>query len=221
MQKVAKIVNFKYPEEHFDVVWIFDQSSNHIAYAKDALLPHKMNVHPGGSYKMRNSLIVVNGIPKIQHMQDERGTPKGLKRVLEERGVNTHGMKKEDMIRELNTFEDFKNEKSRVAREIARHGHRILFIPAFHPELNPIERVWGLAKAYAREHCDYTFRGLQNIITPAFNNVTLDNMRKYFRKSRDNMRAYTNEEVNTGADADVVVKAYSSHRKVSELESRV
>ena len=50
---------------------------------------------------MRNSPIVVNGIPKIQHMQDERGTPKGLKRVLEERGVNTHGMKKEDMIREL------------------------------------------------------------------------------------------------------------------------
>ena len=60
------------------------------------------------------------------------------------------------MIRELNTFEDFKNEKLRVAREIARHGHRILFISAFHPELNPIERVWGLAKAYAREHCDYT-----------------------------------------------------------------
>ena len=27
------------------------------------------------------------------------------------------------MIRELNTFEDFKNEKSRVAKEIARHGH--------------------------------------------------------------------------------------------------
>ena len=52
-------------------------------------------------------------------------------------------------------------------------------------------------------------RGLQNIITPAFNNVTLDNIRKYFRKSRDYMRAYTNEE------------AYSSHRKVSELESRV
>ena len=60
-----------------------------------------------------------------------------------------------------------------------------------------------------------------HIITPAFNNVTLDNIRKYFRKSRDYMRAYTNEEVNTGADADVVVKAYSSHRKVSELESRV
>ena len=47
MQKVAKIKNFKYPEERFDVVWIFDQSSNHRAYAKDALLAHKMNVHPG------------------------------------------------------------------------------------------------------------------------------------------------------------------------------
>ena len=55
----------------------------------------------------------------------------------------------------------------------------------FHPELNPIERCWGWAKKYARSHCDYSFPQLQNTVPRALAVVSLDLIRKYFRKVRD------------------------------------
>ena len=35
---------------------------------------------------------------------------------------------------------------------IVRFEQQAMFIPKFHPELNPIERVWGRAKVYAQNH---------------------------------------------------------------------
>ena len=64
------------------------------------------------------------------------------------------------------------------------------FLPTFHPELNPIERVWGKAKQYTKNICNYTFEGLKCTISPALESVSVDTIRKYFRKSRDYMHAY-------------------------------
>ena len=47
------------------------------------------------------------------------------------------------------------------------------FLPKFHPELNPIERVWGKAKQYARNNCN-TFEGLKRKISPALESVSLE-----------------------------------------------
>ena len=49
-------------------------------------------------------------------MVDARGIPKGLKWVLEERGVDTRGMVAEKMREVLGNFPDFKYEKSRIER---------------------------------------------------------------------------------------------------------
>lgn len=32
--------------------------------------------------------------------------------------------------------------------EMAKHGHRVLRLPPYHPELNPIEKIWALVKNY-------------------------------------------------------------------------
>ena len=40
--------------------------------------------------------------------------PKGLKQVLEEHGVDTKGMLKEQLIAKLETFDDFKYELTAV-----------------------------------------------------------------------------------------------------------
>ena len=57
---------------------------------------------------------MVHGAP--QRMTTPDGIPKGLKLVLEERGVETRKMKQEDMIAKLSKFPDFKNERNKVAR---------------------------------------------------------------------------------------------------------
>ena len=60
------------------------------------------------------------------------------------------GMKANDMRKALNNMTDFKYEKTKVEKYLSRRGHRVIFIPKFHCELNPIERCWGQAKRYTR-----------------------------------------------------------------------
>ena len=47
------------------------------------------------------------------------GTPKGMKQVLEERGVNVSKMKTDDMREKLQGMHDFKYEKTKV--EAVKH----------------------------------------------------------------------------------------------------
>ena len=63
---------------------------------------------------MRVSPFIVNGA--LQRMVLPDGTPKGLKMVLEEGGVNVRKMKKDDMVAKLSSFDDFKNENNKVQR---------------------------------------------------------------------------------------------------------
>lgn len=163
------------------------------------------------------SPFIVNGAP--QRMVEHDGTPKGLKMVLEDRGVRVEKMNRKEMIAKLSSFKDFKNEKNKVQWLLVRFEMKALFLPKFHPKLNLIERVWGKAKVYTRDRCDYTFPSLCTMVTPALASVSLDQMQKYFRKSRDYINAF--KDGYSGYKADEIIKDYKSHRRVSEAESTV
>ena len=113
---------------------------------------------------------------------------------------------------------DFKYEKTKLEKLLLRHDYEGFFIPKFHCELNPIERVWAESKKYTRAHCDYSFNGLETTINPALNSVPLDFIRKYFRKMRDYMAAYR-EGLIAGPELEKIIKKYKSHRKVHEDNS--
>ena len=83
-----------------------------------------------------------------QKMVTADGLQKGLKTVLEERGVNVKKMHKDNMIKTLSEMRDFKFQKSRVEAVILKRGHRVMLILKFHCEINPIEHVWCHAKQY-------------------------------------------------------------------------
>ena len=80
------------------------------------------------------------------------GTPKGMKEVLEERGINTSRMVAEDMRTVLSWHDDFWNV--RLLWNIIR-------------EEEGTERVWGQAKVYSRIRSNFTLSGLRQIINPA------------------------------------------------------
>ena len=102
-----------------------------------------------------------------------------------------------------------------ISSMMARKGHRCYYIPKFHCELNPIERVWGAAKMYTRAHCDYSFPGLESTVPIGLASVELNTIRKYFRKCHEYMQAY--RDGNAGGDAvEKAVKKYKSHRHVFE-----
>ena len=172
-----KIAEFKYPSSDNTLVFLFDQSSGHCGYSDDALIAHKMNVSDGGKQPFLRSTIWDG---KVQKMVTDEGLQKGLKRVLEERGINVKGMQKADLIKILEEMQDFKYQKTRVEELILNKGHRVMFVPKFHCEINPIERVWCHAKQYTRAHCDYSFQGLEAIINEALDSVNIEMIRKYF-----------------------------------------
>ena len=88
------IAEFKYPPEKNIVVFIFDQSSCHKAYANNAHIASRMNVRPGGKQPCMHDTVWAG---QVQKLVDDKGVPKGMKKVLEERGINTSSMKADDM----------------------------------------------------------------------------------------------------------------------------
>ena len=140
------------------------------------------------------------------------------------------------MVERLQQFDDFKYELNTVQCYLIKDlGHRCISLPKvsiqqiciyfstayyatqfssiqFHPKLNSIERCWGMAKRYARANCDYSFKKLRRIVPAALDSVTLDHIRKHFRKCWDYHRAYMDGK--TAVDAVAEVKKYKPHRRV-------
>lgn len=210
VKDATRIAETIYPSTSHTLVWIFDQSSCHRAFSEDALNVRRMNVRPGGAQPpMRDT--VWGG--KVQRMVLEDGTPKGMRLVLEERGINTSTMNAEDMRVVLANHYDFQQEKTIVEHYLDGRGHKVIFLPKFHCELNPIERVWGQAKVYTRKNTNFTLQRLRQIINPALDSVTLDLIRKFFRRVEEYERAYLAGK-KAGKELEQAVKVYKSHRRI-------
>ena len=147
-------------------VFVFDHSSGHEAYAKDALRVSKMRVHPGGKVDVLrdgwfkdtdgNKVAQLMSIPMDDPDEAIRGKPKGMKRVLEERGLWKHGLvgkcfncsSEERKVaastdccaqRILELRPDFQKQRCRIEEICEERGHTCVFLPKFHCELNFIE----------------------------------------------------------------------------------
>ena len=64
-----------------------------------------------------NSLTLWAG--KVQKMTFSLGVPKGMKKVLEERGINTDTLDGDQTLQILSNQDDFKNEKPRVIYKLS------------------------------------------------------------------------------------------------------
>jgi hypothetical protein len=209
-------------------VFAFDNSSSHGAFAADALNARAMNVNPGGKQPIMRDTIFNE---QVQHMvfpdnypdPSLRGKPKGMRFVLQERQLWKEGMigfcNKNPpaspsccMRHVLEQQPDFANQKCSLQEVIETHGHKIIFYPKFHCELNYIEMYWGAVKKYTRNKCDYTWSGLQKVVPTALDTVSVKQIRKYARRSFRYMDAYQK-----GLDikqAEYAVKKYKRHRKI-------
>lgn len=161
-----------------------------------------------------------------QSMQHADGTAKGMRTVLTERGIfpqkgvladcpnGQHNGNACCARRIISLQADFQNQKPMLQEIVESRGHHCIFLPKFHPELNFIEMYWGATKRYAREHCDYTWKGLQRCVPEALESVPLSAIRRFARKSWRYMDAY--RKGLTGKQAEFTVKKYRSHRRVPQ-----
>ena len=112
----------------------------------------------------------------------------------------------------LANHSDFQEQKTEVETYMLRLGYQVLFIPKFHSELNPIERVWGQAKVYTRKFINFSLIRLRKIPNPALDSVSTDTIRKYFRKIQEHEGPQRRKQA--GREVEQEAKLYKLQRRV-------
>lgn len=107
--------------------------------------------------------------------------------------------------------DDFINEKPKIQLIIEAAGHKCVFLPKFHCELNPIEMYWGYAKRCTsiyfyhlaapiihanqtpgyREKCDGTLSTPRKLVPECLDSCDILTIRHFWRKSWRYMDAYS------------------------------
>ncbi len=67
----------------------------------------------------------------------------------------------------------------------ASYGHKVLRTPPYHPELQPIETCWGVAKNHVARNCDFTVKNLIKQLDNGFSKVTAKTCSKIITKVRE------------------------------------
>ena len=201
----------KFPEAQ--ALFLFDNALSHRKCSEDSLSAECMNVRPGGKQPMMRDTIF-NG--KIQKMVLPDGRPKGMKIILQERGVDTSGMNAEKMKEIMEEFEDFKNKTTLVEEKVQARGHLCMFFPKFHCELNASERCWCHSKKHTRAYANGSITRLRKIVPEGLDSCNPDLIKKFFRTCRDYCKAYRGGY--TCRNVDTAVKVYKSHRRIFNTE---
>jgi transposase len=70
---------------------------------------------------------------------------------------------------------------SGVAQAIEARGARLLYLPAYSPDLNPIEMAFSKLKAFLRQAAQRTFQGLQNATVEALDSFSPTHCSNFLR----------------------------------------
>ncbi len=109
---------------------------------------------------------------------------------------------------------DFLAQKSVIEELIENTRHKCIFFPKFYYELNFIERYWGVAKRHLRENCNYSWKGLQQMVPKSLEFVPLITIRKFLRKCWRYMYLY--KKGLSGRLVEYAVKKYKSHWRIPD-----
>lgn len=111
---------------------------------------------------------------------------------------------------------DFKEQREWLTEVVENAGHRIIFYPKYHCELNFIERLWGYVKARVRKECDYSYKSLLTRVPLALESIPKAHVRKCYRMCFRIMTIYHFGEGLEGPLLEYANKKYKSHRRVPE-----
>ncbi len=203
---------FEATHPNCDLVFAFDNSQNHHAYAPDALVASRMVLKDGGKNAplLRNGYYHKNGELVLQPMQLPDGSPKGIRTLLTERGIRADSLEASRRI--LSEQDDFKSQKAWLQEILQERNHKIIFFPKFHCELNYIERIWAFVKNYLRRHCTFSFSDLQAKVPEFLSHLSLDLVRKVSRHCYRIMEGYRRGLV--GPVLEYAVRKYKGHRRI-------
>ncbi len=103
-----------------------------------------------------------------------------MKEWLTERGIPFHSKSLKAELYAL--IKKYKPKPEYVVdRLITQHGHKVLRLPPYHCDLNPIEQLWGIIKNdVARNNTDFKLDSMKKLTEEAINRVSLNVIKKTF-----------------------------------------
>ena len=109
---------------------------------------------------------------------------------------------------------EFREQNGRLQEEIEARGHKVVFFPKFHCELNPTEGYWCRAKWHTREQCDYSLEGLRQTVPQALASVEQKTICGFFNRSMHILEAYRGG-IQYGCE-NLKNRVYKSHRRIED-----
>lgn len=239
LTKVIPLFESLHPD--CQLLFAFDNSQNHHAMAPDALVVNRLNLSDGGAHvsNMRDTVYrndEGNLIP--QPMQKFgidgnvfRRVQKGIKCILQERNLwdklsrqvlickycsgNAIGPREKEYCcatRCLSMQPDFMSQRIWLQEIVEDRGHKFIFFPKYHCELNYIEMIWAYIKRLLRSECTYDFQVLLNSLDEVLQHrIPLSFIRRAESRCFRYMSGYRKGLV--GPILDYAMKKYKSHRR--------
>lgn len=92
---------------------------------------------------------------------------------------------------ELVKLHKTKNEKYCLDELLKKHGHHVLRLPPYHPDLNPIEMVWSAVKRYVASHnTTFSFKDVEKLTTDKINSMNEKDWKPYCEKVKNIEKEY-------------------------------
>lgn len=109
---------------------------------------------------------------------DNKNVYRGLRAILSDLFPNKIIPEKAsltDLRQILDTHHAFDTNSS-LDRLASQYNVKIIWIPKFHCELNPIEGLWCDSKKWCRQHNDQNYANLNNLIVESFKHYKTKNL---------------------------------------------
>ncbi|CAG8829930.1 10167_t:CDS:2, partial [Cetraspora pellucida] len=150
-------------------LFMFDNSSNHSSFAEDALLVSQMGMKDSTKKPLLRDGTMPDGSKHIMTYIDNANIkrPKGIKWVLEKRGLWIPGL-----IKKCDTC---KKNKPDPNNPNCCASHILSAQPDFAAQRSRIREV----KRYARLYCDYSFKSLKKTVLMALDSAANFAVKKY------------------------------------------
>jgi transposase len=139
---------------------------NYVRWLEDKLIP---NIPP-------NTVLVIDNAPYHNIQSDKAPTSNSKKVEMQlwldrKRIAYSEGMLKPQLYKLIKQAKG--NHKNFLIDEILqRHGHSVLRLPPYHPDLNPIELIWAEVKNHvARHNISSNFKDVEKLCLEKFSSM--------------------------------------------------
>ena len=139
-----------------------------------------------------NAVIIMDNAPYHNVFKEDNVPPLTSKKIVLQKWLTDNNIAFDEEFLRIQLIDLIKQHRPKkvfkldhILKNEPKYKNRnieILRTPQYHPELQPIEKCWGVMKQYMAQHCDFTLEGLRKNLETAWTKVTSKTMDGIMKK---------------------------------------